>query len=126
MRRVLVVLVLSLMFNGVYAQDYSDALKDCNLEKDKVYIDWNDPVNSKYAEREFVEGLKQKKLRQFYCQNLIARDKLETDGSVQSKGSFQLANDNEKYLIFSIRMGDLVYEDKLYINIGPRQKLALK
>lgn len=123
MKNVSIAAVLLLAVNFAFAQDYAEELQDCNWEKDEIFIDWDNEVNRLYAERRSVEKLSQKKLRSFYCQNLVARDRLETDGYVLSQGSFQLSDDDESYLIFSIKMGDIIYQDKLHIHIGPRQKL---
>lgn len=123
MKKVSIAAILLLAVSLVFAQDYAKELQDCNWEKDEVFIDWDDEVNRLYAERSSVEKLSKKKLRSFYCQNLVARDRLETDGYVLSQGSFQLSDGDENYLIFSVKLGDIIYQDKLHIHIGPRQKL---
>ena len=124
MYKLLIAWALILVVNVVSAQDYANDLQDCNREKDEVFIDWTDDINRTYAEKARVKNFNQKKLRSFYCQNLIAKERLETDGYVKSEGSFQLLDDDEKYLVFGIKLGDITYYDKLYIHIGPRQKLA--
>ncbi|MEO9483390.1 MAG: hypothetical protein ABJG47_08100 [Ekhidna sp.] len=123
MKKMVIAAALLCIVSGLLAQDYTEDLEDCNYEKDEVFIDWDNDINRRYAERKSVERLAKKKLRSFYCQNLVARDRLDEDGYVQSEGGLQLADDDEKHLIFSIKMGDIVYQDKLYIHIGPRQKL---
>ena len=105
------------------AQDYTTDFKDCNQEKDRVHIDWDNEINQQYAERKMVERFTQKRLRQFYCENLVARDRLDAEGYVISKGGFQSADHDEKYLRFTIEMGDVLYYDKLYIHVGTRPKL---
>ncbi|WP_462252899.1 hypothetical protein [Ekhidna sp.] len=123
MNKLSIVVVFFLISGALYAQNYSDDLKDCNYEKDEVFIDWGDEVNQKYVEKESVVKFSKKRLRSFYCKNLVARDRIESEGFVVSKGSFQLADDDEKFLVFSIKMGDLIYQEKLFIHIGPDQKL---
>lgn len=105
------------------AQQERQDRKDCTLEKDRIFIDWENALNKQYAGRATVERFSQRKLRQFYCENVVARDRLAVDGYVTSKGGFESANDEEKYVVFTLKMGDLLYQDKLYIHIGPRQKL---
>ncbi|MEO1253670.1 MAG: hypothetical protein AAFY41_02115 [Bacteroidota bacterium] len=124
MIKIFATLTLILALDAVFAQDYTDDLQDCNAEKDEVFIDWNNEINLQYAEKNGVKKFSKKRLRSFYCQNLIAKERLETDGFVQSKGGFQLTGSDNKYLVFSIEMGDIVYHEKLYIHISPRQKLA--
>ncbi len=122
--KTLTCVMLLLSMGHVLAQEYTEELKDCNYEKDEVFIDWEDETNRVYAEKDRVKKFSEKKLRSFYCQNLVAKDKLETEGIVVSKGGFRLSDDSKNFLIFSVKMGNTAYQDKLYIYIGPRQKLA--
>ncbi len=125
MRLLFSILFASMAFSGIHAQN-SNALTDCNREKDKVSIDWSNETNSCYAERGAVERFSQKKLRSFYCSNLIARDKLESDGMIHAIGSIVVSDEESKFLIFKIKLGDVTYQDKLFIHVGPRLKLASK
>ena len=124
MKKLIVLTLLVYSSNLLRAQDYRDDLADCFKERDVVFIDWEDDINRHYAEKERVEQFSKKRIRAFYCQNLVASERLESDGIISSEGSFRFAEDDTKYLVFSIKMGDLIYEDKLYKNIGPSQKLV--
>ncbi len=126
MKKIFMMVLLLTVTYRVIAQVYAKELQDCNYEKDEIFINWDNDVNQRYAEKNSVKKFNKKRLRSFYCQNLVARNRLESDGYVQSEGSFQLSDDDEKYLVFSIKMGDLIYQDKLYIHIGPSQKLISK
>lgn len=125
MRLLFSILFAAMAFSGIYAQN-SNSLTDCNREKDKVSVDWSNETNSRYAEREAVEKFSQKKLRSFYCSNLTARDRLESDGMIHTEGSIVVSDSESKFLIFNINLGDVTYQDKLFIHVGPRQKLASK
>lgn len=117
--------VLILTLNGV-GQKNSKKLSDCNREKDRVYIDWTDEVNKSYREKSEVKKLSNQKLRSLYCQNVLAKERIESGEQLITKGGFLVADEDEKYLVFSIDMGDLVYNEKLYMHVGPRQKLVSK
>jgi len=123
MRSALVITSMLWLAIQSFAQDHREDLEDCHYEKDRIFIDWADETNRNYAEKGLVKKFSKKRLRSFYCQNLVANDRLESGGTVISKGSFQLADDDESYLVFSIKMGDIIYHEKLFIRVGPRQKL---
>jgi len=117
--------VLTLVFSGV-AQKNSKKLSDCNREKDVVFIDWSKEVNSRYIEKNAVKRMSRQKLRSLFCQNVLAKERLESGEQLITKGGFVMADKDENYLVFSIDMGDLIYNEKLYMHVGPRQKIISK
>ena len=117
--------VLALVFNGL-SQKNSKKLSDCNWEKDRVFIDWSNEVNKNYIEKNIVKRLSDERLRSLFCQNVLAQERLESGEQLITKGGFVLADEEESYLVFSIDMGGLVYNEKLYMHVGPRQKIVSK
>lgn len=114
-------LILILFASSSYAQEHDKS--KFSPEKDRVFIDWNDQLNSKYPDKESVKKLSNRSLKNFYNQNLEAKRNLENDGEIQSKGSFTSDNYGENYLIFSVKKGSLIYQEKVCIYLSSKQKL---
>ena len=125
MKRVFVWIICFLALIDISAQSQKEQLKDCCLEKDRIFVDWENGINKKYADRKSVERFTQKRLRQFYCENLFAKDRLENGEYVVSKGRLTVVAEDENYLLFTLKMDDIVYTQKLYIHVGPGRKLLV-
>ena len=124
MRRMFALLVILTTSNAMAQEDLIE-LADCMHEKDLVFVDWSNEINKAYAEKARVKGFSRKKMRAFYCQNLIAAQQMESKGFVKTQGGFTAAA-HAQQLVFTIKLDDILYVDKLDIYVGPRQKINVE
>ncbi|MFK7953291.1 MAG: hypothetical protein AB8B73_10640 [Ekhidna sp.] len=119
----IIISTLSILLAFSLHAQKSEADRNLNPDTDPVFIEWNNEINKGYPEKLYVKALGKKGLRRFFNQNLKADEILEEGGYFVSKGGFTADHLGEHYLVFSVDKGSLIYQKKVLIHIGPRQKL---